>query len=359
MSNIRFGYCVPIFASPGILGFRTPNYERLEAATTMEVAVTADRLGYDSLWVADHLFLGRDDAILEGWTTLAALAGATRQAKLGMIHMAHFLRHPSMTAKMAATLDQISGGRLIHFVDGGNRAAEFKAYGLPWTEPVEARIEHLVEELELTKALWTTPGPVDFEGRFYRLQGARCSPPPVQSPHPPIWLGEPNPAMLEACARHAQGWNSVPVTETEMATRLQALRAACDRVGRDYDEIEKSLEMQILVAPDLDALRERLRAMLALAPAAHEDAELTAFLSGATQQVPASLTRSTIVGTPDQVTERVQGYIDLGVTHFMWWFLDAPDDAGMRLFIDAVAPRFRSADRRNDGPSPSMENVKS
>ena len=90
----------------------------------------AEELGYDSLWVADHLMLGKDEAILEGWTVLSALAGATTRAKLGMIHMAHYFRHPSLTAKMAATLDQISGGRLIHFLDCGYQRREYVDYGL-------------------------------------------------------------------------------------------------------------------------------------------------------------------------------------------------------------------------------------
>ena len=87
-SSTKFGFCLPIFAAPGAPMFRTPSYERLDAATTLGLGVTADQLGYDSLWVADHLFLGRDDAILEGWTTLSVLAGGTTQAQLGMIHMA-------------------------------------------------------------------------------------------------------------------------------------------------------------------------------------------------------------------------------------------------------------------------------
>ncbi|MDA0711479.1 MAG: LLM class flavin-dependent oxidoreductase, partial [bacterium] len=339
--KIQFGFCLPIFAMPGGRLFRTPAYERMDARVTFDLGVAADRLGFDSLWVADHLFLGRDDAILEGWTTLSALAGATQQAKLGMIHMAHFLRHAPITAKMAATLDQLSGGRLIHFVDGGNRAEEFHRYGLPWAEPVETRIAHLVEELELTKALWTQDGPIDYEGRFHHLQGATCAPKPFQRPHPPIWLGEPNPAMLDAVAHHAQGWNSVPVSVGEMERRLSALRAACVRASRNYDEIEKSLEMQILIAPDLDGVRAKLRAMLALNPPETEDPQMTAFLSGAKDTAPDALTRMTLVGTPDQIADQIQGYVDIGVTHFLWWFLEAPDKAGMQLFIEEVAPRWR------------------
>lgn len=325
--------------------FRTPSYERLDAATTLGLGVTADQLGYDSLWVADHLFLGRDDAILEGWTTLSVLAGGTTQAQLGMIHMAHFLRHPSMTAKMTATLDQLSGGRLIHFVDGGNRAAEFDAYGLPWAEPVEARIAHLVEELQLTHALWTQTGPVDFTSAHYELRGAVCEPKPLQDPHPPIWLGEANPDMLDAVARYAQGWNSCPATLEEMARRLDALRAACKQVDRDPAELTISLEMQILVAEDLPALRERMQWMIDLAkthqPGQTIAADVAAFAAGETEDLPASLRQSSFVGTAEQVQAQIEPYVELGVSHFMLWFLDAPDETGMRLFIDQVAPNWR------------------
>src|SRR6476660_189544 len=122
MHPVRFGFCVPIFASPGGRLFRTPNFSALDCQAALHSAQLAEALGYDSLWVADHLMLGQDQAILEGWTTLAALAGSTRQARLGSIHQAHYFRHPSVAAKMIATLDQLSGGRFIYFADTGTRA---------------------------------------------------------------------------------------------------------------------------------------------------------------------------------------------------------------------------------------------
>src|SRR5687768_16219728 len=196
MSEIRFGFCLPIFASPGISVFLTPGYSELDALVALELGRLADELGYDSLWVADHLMLGQDDAIFEGWTVLAALAGATRSARLGMIHQANYFRHPALAAKMAATIDQLSGGRLIHFMDCGYMRREYVSYGLPWSDDLDRRIADLVEATELILALWTTDGPVDHRGPTYTVSGAVLNPKPVQRPHPPIWFGEATPGIL-------------------------------------------------------------------------------------------------------------------------------------------------------------------
>lgn len=345
MFPVRFGYCLPIFAMPGGHLFRTPNYAALDTAVTMGLARTADALGYDSLWVADHLMLGKDEAILEGWTTLAALAGATQHARLGIIHQAHFFRHPAVAAKMIATLDQISGGRFIYFIDTGTRPGEHKAYGVHYPDTMEERMPHLREGLEIALALWASSPekPVTFEGQYYHVREAVCTPLPVSQPHPPIWFGEAHPLTFEACARYGQGWNSVPVMVDELRRRLAALDAACHAVDRNPAEIERSLEIQILVAPDRAALRERLNEMLALTPAGGampDDAAFRAFAAGETDDLPAYLTDAWLIGTPDEVQTQIRHFIDMGITHFMLWFADAPREDGMRLFAQQVAPAF-------------------
>ncbi len=339
--QLRFGFCLPIFAMPGNAFFRTPNYAQLDASTTLAMARQAEELGYDSLWVADHLMLGKDQAILEGWTTLAALAGCTTRARLGIIHYSNPMRHPSMTAKMTATLDQISGGRLIHFFDCGNNRREHCAYGLPWDEEAEGRISRMEEALDLTLALWQAAEPLDFTGRYYHLEQALCKPGPAQVPHPPVWLGEAHPLILDLCARRAQGWNTTPVSLPELDRRLQALGAACQRAGRPLNDIEKSFETQILIAPDLEALRRSLNQILARSSTPPAE-ELAAFAQGRTDQLPPSLTDSFLVGTPDQVTAQVEAYRQRDIAHFMLWFMDAPDAAGLELFAREVMPRFRS-----------------
>lgn len=355
MSAPQFGFCLPIFASPGINLFRTPSYAELDALVTLELGRVADQLGYDSLWVADHLMLGKDDAILEGWTVIAALAGATSHARLGMIHQANYFRHPALAAKMSATIDQLSGGRLIHFMDCGYMQREYVSYGLKWDDNVDQRIADLVEATELMLALWTADGPVDHAGPTYPFSDAVLAPKPAQRPHPPIWFGETAPGVLAACAKYGQGWNTTPVSLDELARRLEGLDAACAAEGRDRAELDLSLETQILIAPDLAGLREALARMVSLATGGQplpddiqpflaryaEQADLLRFVAGETDELPAKLAADWIIGTPDEVISRLEAYVDAGISHFMCWFMDAPNEDGLRLFAETVLPHFR------------------
>ena len=336
--TIKFGFCVPIFAMPGGHLFRTPNFPTLDTAAALHMARVADALRYDSLWVADHLMLGKDQAILEGWTTLAALAGSTQQAQLGIIHQAHFFRHPAVAAKMIATLDQIAPGRFIYFIDTGTRPSEHHAYGLTYPDTPEERMPMLLEGLELARLLWQSSEaePVTYEGQYYQAKDAVCTPNPAQPP--PIWFGEAHPVTLAACAQHGDGWNSVPMPIGQLRQRLDALRAACTTAGRDYDNIEKSLEIQILIAPDHDTLRQQVLDMEKLSDdAPHPDVQ--AFIAGG--PIPAALSDTWLIGTPAEVQSQLQSYIDLGFSHFMLWFVDAPQETGLRLFHEQVAPHVR------------------
>lgn len=354
MSNPQFGFCLPIFASPGPNLFRTPGFAKVDPAACMAMGKRADKLGYDSLWVADHLMLGKDDAILEGWTVISALAGATTDAKLGMIHLAALFRNPALTAKMVATLDQISGGRVIHFMDCGFSGREYLAYGLPWDDAIDNRVAMLTEATDILLALWASDEPVTHRGPHYSTEAAVCNPKPLQQPHPPIWFGEVNPTTLDACAKYGQGWNTTPVSITELRRRLGLLGEAMTRAGRSVEELELSLETQLLIAPDLDAIRARLQDLLALAnTGAGEkgqvegfvssyaaDADFIAFVSGESDEIPARLAEDWIIGTPDQVETRLRDYIAEGISHFMIWFMDAPNMAGLELFASDIAPRF-------------------
>src|SRR5215467_9730014 len=183
---MKFGFCVPVFANPGAAFFRTPAATALDPQAAVDAAVEAERLGFDSIWVADHLMHGYDDAIMEGWTTLSVIAGRTSRVKLGTIHLAQPFRAPQIAAKMAGTLDALSDGRLIFFYDCGWQAAEVLAYGLDWPADDE-RIARMDEGLSLIETLWTSDHPVNFQGSYFSTRAAICRPGPLQKPRPPIW----------------------------------------------------------------------------------------------------------------------------------------------------------------------------
>lgn len=345
MPGIRFGFCVPIFANPGRAFFRTPCFERLEWEPVRRAVLECEELGYDSLFVADHFFLGRGGAILECWTTLSALATLTRKMRLVTIHLCDSFRHPPLVAKMACTLDVISGGRLEFFYDFGWREAEFRAYGVPFLTN-DQRIEKMVEGLEIIRRMMREQR-VTFKGQYYQVEEALCEPKPLQKPHPPIWLGESkDEKMLEAIVRYAAVWNSIPASVEVYKQKLDALRHACEQAGRDYGSIEKTLETQVLISEDeeaIDRIFERIESLKLSHGASDED--ILRFLREVNPQLEAyrskkDFQREFIIGTPDEVERRIQEYVRLGVTRFMLWFMDFPSVEGIRLFAKAVMPKF-------------------
>ncbi len=330
--SVEFGFCVPIFALPGPRLFRTPSYKRLDPQVTLAAAVECERLGYDSLWVADHFFLGHDGAILEGWTTLCVLAGLTSRIKLGSIHLCTGFRNPALLAKMAATLDVLSNGRLLFFADSGNRRVEFEAYDFPWHEDSKVRNTRMREALELILRLWEEDGPVTFAGEYYAARDALCRPHPMQRPHPPLWLGEtPDEVMLGAVAELADGWNSTPISVAGMRERLARVEAACAAIGRPLSDLELSLEMQVLIAPTRGRVAELLDEIMRLDPAGAAGAGVD----------PATLEEQWLVGTPDEVIARIDAYRALGISHFLLWFMDFPNMEGVRLLAETVMPHFQ------------------
>lgn len=205
---------------------------------------SADDLGFEAVWNYDHFYGLVDNGKLthEGWTTLAAMAVVIRNARVGCMVTGVTYRNPAILAKMAVTVDHISGGRLDFGIGAGWHEAEHRGYGIEFPS-AGTRVAMLDEALTVIRRLWTEES-VSFEGRFYPLQDAICEPKPIQRPHPPIVVGGSQPKMLRVIARHADEWNmpshESPTEWGEVNTRLDE---ACAEVGRDLAEVRRSVQL--------------------------------------------------------------------------------------------------------------------
>lgn len=343
--TMNFGFCIPTFAGANDCHPRTPMLERVEVGALVNSVREVEALGYDSVWVADHLMLGADDAILECWTLLSALARVTSRVRLGTIHLANFLREPALLAKMAATVDAISGGRLDLFFEAGHGGSrpESEAYGFGWDND-EDRLEKFEEAVSILKLMWTEDR-ATFHGDHYRIDDAICFPKPVQKPSIPLWIGTigigtiggealsenigMDDQMMDIIARHADWWNNTPASAETVRSKLDTLRAACQSAGTDYEKIGKSLETQILIAEDAAGVRRLQNEIERLNPQKtfYHDWD--------------DLRGRYVIGTPDEVTARLDEYRALGIECFMLWFMDYPSLDGVRTFADKVIPNFR------------------
>ena len=173
------------------------------------LAARAEDLGFDSVWIPDHVenaHLNREKPILEFWTTLTAIGAATKRVRLGGHSMNNTFRHPGLMAKLACTLDQITGGRVILAPGSGWFADESKAYGFKeWSDDGLVRIGRLDESLHIIRGLMTEDV-FSFEGEYFRLKDAHCNPKPVQKPYPPIWIAGDSPPTQELMVEHGDVW---------------------------------------------------------------------------------------------------------------------------------------------------------
>jgi F420-dependent oxidoreductase-like protein len=222
--------------------------QRTDWASLRVAIETADSAGADDVWIDDHLLSDEgesSDAKLEGWTTLAAAAAVTTRVRLGLLVSANTFRNPGLTAKLATTLDQISDGRAILGVGGGWFEEEHAAFGLDFGSGFGERLDRLAESVEIIRRLLDGER-FSHEGRFYRFRDALAAPRPIQR-HLPILIGGSGPQKtLRIVARHADLWNAYGSTETVAASDA-ILRDRCDEIGRDPDEIERTVNLNVVV----------------------------------------------------------------------------------------------------------------
>jgi probable F420-dependent oxidoreductase len=273
-----------------------------------EMAVAAEEGGLDSVWGADHLIF-RDDGetvgIHESWTLLTAIAAVTSRVEIGPLVLALPFRNPALTAKMAAELDEVSGGRLILGLGCGWHRPEFDAFGFPF----DHRVGRFAEGLEIIVPLLRGES-VTFEGRYHRAEAAELRPRPVRPGGPPILIAGKQPRMLGLVARYAQQWNGAwygdPEDADELRTRLANLDAALDDAGRDRSSLVRTAG--IFVAFD-----------------------------GADDDTPERAIR----GPADQIADALARYDELGISHLIAHVFPRTPEAVRRLAEAAARARDR------------------
>jgi F420-dependent oxidoreductase-like protein len=315
LDKIKFGVFLPFYA------FRTEKRASQLFNRLQDVVLECERLGYDSVWLDDHMMLNTMP-ILECWTTLSALSKATERIRLGTMVTCNSFRNPGLLAKMAATFDNISDGRLELGVGAGVQKSEHNAYGFFFPSS-KARIERLNEAVAIIKKLWTEEK-ASYIGKHYRIIDAVCEPKPVQKPHPPLIVGGGGEKLtLRVTAQHADryDWGYIPSIE-QYRRKLNVLEKHCEAVSRRFDEIEKSCwpAGQLFVGDDPDEM---------VSQCVPEGVSLEDFM------------QTSFVGTPEDCIKILQPYSNLGVKHFMLFFGDLPSLDGLRLFAENVVPKMK------------------
>jgi F420-dependent oxidoreductase-like protein len=283
--------------------------QRTDWPSLRDAAIAAEQAGFDSLWFDDHLLADEGDwhdAKLEGWAALAALAPLTTKARLGLLVAANTFRNPGLTAKLATTLDHISGGRTVLGIGAGWFGREHEAFGLDFGAGFGERLDRLEEAVDLIERLLAGER-ITHHGRFYRMVDAVCEPRPIQARLPILIGGSGREKTLRTVARHADMWNAY-ASQERVTESLAILRERCAEVGRAYDAIAKTVYMEVVIRAS--------------------EAEVQAYWAGVEDRhgirgrvgsdgTPRTLN---VGGSPEAVAEYVRGFADLGIDEVIWIF---------------------------------------
>ena len=322
MERIKFGVFLPFYAFEFAEAKPLSSFNRVH-----DVVLECERLGYDSVWIDDHLMFG-NHPILECWTTLSSISSITSKIRLGTMVVCNSFRNPALLAKMAATLDVMSNGRLELGIGAGVQKGEHIAYGIPFLRPRD-RIVRMKEAVEIIKKMWTEEK-ASYKGKYYRIDKAICKPKPVQKPHPPITIGGSGEKLtMKVAAQYADryDWGYVPSLEL-YKHKLEVFENHCKATGRDFQEVEKScwLGGQIFIVPDQ---KEADKKVLQLKPKSVSVEDFR---------------KLSLIATPDECKRKIRQYTSLGVTYFMLFFGTPPDVSSIRLFAETVVKAINSTD---------------
>jgi F420-dependent oxidoreductase-like protein len=255
---MKFGLQHPVF------GFDYRNRDTSQIVDSLKNLVTrAENRGFDSFLVMDHFhqipFVGKpEEPMLESWTTISVLAGITTKIKLGTLMTGIIYRHPSILAKIGATLDVFSKGRLFMGIGAAWNEEESSAYGIPFP-PVKERFLRLEEAIQIIRTMWTEEPSASYNGQYYQIKNAFCNPKPIQKPSPPIMVGGSGERQtLRIVAKYADACNLFGSAET-VKRKLSILNEHCRSVGRDYDSILKTKLGLVVFDDNKEMARKRLQ----------------------------------------------------------------------------------------------------
>ncbi|GAB3132141.1 LLM class F420-dependent oxidoreductase [Tsukamurella serpentis] len=303
-------------------------------ATMSGLAARADAGPWDSVWVYDHFHtvpVPTAEATHEAWTLMSALAATTERVKLGQMCTAMGYRNPAYLAKVAATVDIISGGRVQMGIGGGWYEHEWRAYGYGFPSAGE-RLGRLDEGVQIMQQAWRE-GSATLDGRYYQVDGALCRPLPLQDGGIPVWVaGGGEKKTLRIAAQYAQ-YTNFDGTFEGFAHKSQVLREHCAEVGTDFSAITRSANYNIAIAPTARDVQSRLdetrNRLLEHAPEAAVDAAMGGFLG-----MPG-------VGTPGEIVDNLKRLEADGMTYAICYFPEiAYDTSGLELFEQEVIPAF-------------------
>ena len=308
-ARLEFGYHPP--SGDRNLEVINPGEYQSDLYRVLDIATQ----GFGSLWVSDH-FAHAGEYRIECWTLLSWLAARYPGVKLGTMVMANSFRSPSLMAKMAASLQELSSGRLILGYGAGWTEEEYRAYGFDFPR-LRIRVEMLEAAVQIMKALWAG-GPATFSGKHYSVENAYCEPRP--EPPPTLLLGGAGEKYtLPLVARHADWWNDLSRPVDELAHKLDVLRESCEAQGRDFSAIRKTLTLRLFI----DRSHSK-----AIETASHwRGADWTAI-------------QSPIVGDPSAMRERFAEFAEMGFDMCICCFPGFHEPGDVRLFMDEVIPAF-------------------
>lgn len=292
-----------------------------------ERALACEEVGFHSIWVTDHMWVGGIPQVdfLEGWTLMSALAAATSKIRIGSLVICNSFRNPAFLAKMAASLDNISQGRLELGLGAGWMRAEYLGYGYEFPSG-GTRANQLREGVEIIKKMFTEEK-ASYEGEHYTITDAYNNPKPIQQPYPPITIGAAaEQKMLKTVAQHADRWNCPAAVSHRLEKKWGVITEHCKTVGRNPDDIEISEQVIVVLGKDEQEFQNKW-------PTAKQ-----------TLGRLADLDRSSLHGTPDQVIQGIKDKHAKGVTLFTMVFSDTAQSdflETLKLFATEVMPAFR------------------